>query len=448
MMTKKLEIILNKYGIDDVSFDGASVDWKTQESDENSFLFYNLSNESREQISLAKERIEKSIFKLCFVKGKHEFKIPNVFSLPKEVYNSLEEELLNNLYPIKKDIFFTGITGTNGKTTSIDLIRQLSVIKGLKVLTVGTLGVFLNNKEVDNFNLTSPSYIDLRKTLYKYGNEIDIFAMELSSHALDQNRSGSLLFNKIGWTNFTQDHLDYHNTMEEYLNAKKIVFKKSNEKILIPLSQSQLIEKINNIKYVEQVSVDKVLENPFFKMKYNLDNLALAINCLKPLVEITKEDCEQLTPPDGRFNIINYRDSYIIIDYAHTPDALRSICSELKISFPEKKLITVFGCGGYRDKSKRPQMAKAAQENSDYIIVTSDNPRFEEPQQIIEDTVIDLTENFEICTERAKAISIAFNRLDNSILLIAGKGHEGYIDQNGIKTPYSDLSTIQELIND
>ena len=449
MMTKKLETILSKLNIPK-ELQGINIQWKTQDSDLNSFLFYTLRESGQNQISIARERLKSSKFKYCFINSTEAINLPNVLSIKNEVFKMLEEELLNALYPYKEDIFKIGITGTNGKTTTIDLVRQLAILKKLNVLTVGTLGVYLNEKQVENFNLTSPSYIDLRKTLNKYSEEIDVFAMELSSHALVQNRSGSLIFDKIGWTNLTQDHLDYHKTMEEYLKAKKIVFKKikNNMKVFIPKSQTELVRRINKEKKIELVSVESVLKNPFFKMNYNLDNLSLAINSLSSITSFNVEDFEKLTPPDGRFNIINYLDSYIVIDYAHTPDALESISRELKISFPENNLITIFGCGGDRDKSKRPQMASAARKSSDYLIVTSDNPRFENPEQIIRDTIVALEGDFEICIDRKAAITKGFKMLNKSVLLIAGKGHENYIDQDGIKRPYSDLQTVQELMND
>jgi UDP-N-acetylmuramoyl-L-alanyl-D-glutamate--2,6-diaminopimelate ligase len=449
MMTKKLETILLKLNIPR-DIQGLNVQWKTQDSNENSFLFYTLRESGKNQIKVAKERLANSKFKYCFINSTEAIDLPNIIAINNEVFKTLEEELLNALYPYNKKIFTLGITGTNGKTTTIDLIRQLAILKKLNVLTIGTLGVYLNENQVENFNLTSPNYIDLRKTLNKYSKDIDVFAMELSSHALVQNRSGSLKFDKIGWTNLTQDHLDYHETMEGYLKAKKIVFKKikNNMKVLIPESQAELAKKINKEKQIELVSVEKTLKNPFFKMNYNLDNLSLAINSLSSITNFSTGDFEKLTPPDGRFNIINYLDSYIVIDYAHTPDALESICRELKISFPQNNLITIFGCGGDRDKSKRPQMAEAARKHSNYLIVTSDNPRFEKPEQIIKDTVVGLEGDFEICVDRKAAINLGFNMLNKSVLLIAGKGHENYIDQNGIKKPYSDLQTVQELMND
>lgn len=447
MMSKKLEVILNKINIE-VNPKSCVIDWKTQDSKENSLLFYELKDQTKDQIELAKRRIESSKYKYCFVSQELDLGLPRVMGLTSSVFATLKEELLNLIYPYNKSIFCIGVTGTNGKTTTVELIRQLSILNKKNILTIGTLGVYLNDKIVENFNLTSPSYIDFRKTLNKYSDQIEILAMELSSHALVQNRSGSILFDEIGWTNFTQDHLDYHGTMEEYLNSKMLVFEKlkSNSKVSIPESQKELITKINRSKNIKQVSVGETLKNPFFKMNYNLDNLSIAKSCLSGIHKIHKSDMEKLKAPDGRFNIFPYQDSYIVIDYAHTPDALESICCELKTSFPNHRLITVFGCGGNRDKTKRPEMAKAAEKYSDKTIVTSDNPRFEDPDEIIKDIKIGFSKEHVTISDRKEAIAFGMKSLQKSILLIAGKGHENYIDQNGMKLPYSDYSQIQEIL--
>lgn len=425
------------------------LDWKTSDITESGVLFYRFNTSSDEEIENFHKRIKDSTFALCLTNCGKPLKIKNVFELSLENFNNIKEELLDELYPCnfleKKTTL--GVTGTNGKTTTVYLLAQLGMQLEKRVLTVGTLGVLLNNKEVANYSLTTPDYIDLRKELYKHREDFDIFAMELSSHALSQNRLGSIKFNQIGWTNFTQDHLDYHNTMDEYFLAKCKVFEKlkdSNGSVFIPETQEDLIQKLKGRK-IRLAEIPKVKKNPFFKMDYNLENLSLA----KSLLENEKDfDFESLSPSPGRFNIINYKDSYIIIDYAHTSDALESICHDIKKSFDGYELITIFGCGGDRDRSKRPLMAKAAQKYSNSVIVTSDNPRFEEPEAIIDDVIKGLSEEYHVEVNREDAIKLGIKLINKkAVLLIAGKGHEPYIDIKGVKHPYNDEACVRKILN-
>ena len=157
---------------------------------------------------------------------------------------------------------------------------------------------------------------------------------------------------------------------------------------------------------------------------------------------------EKIKAPPGRANIIHNNDQIIVIDYAHTPEGISSIAKSLKASFSNKKLITIFGCGGDRDRKKRPLMAKAAQENSDYVILTSDNPRFENPQQILDDAKIGLSENSEIILDRKAAIVKAMKSYPLAVILVAGKGHEDYMDIKGVKHPYNDRDWVKENLDD
>lgn len=427
-----------------------SVEWKSQESTKKSILFYNLPTGSKTEWEKAKNRLKASRYALCIINTDEKLDLENTYLVDKDEFVELQELTLEAFYPMKKDLVFLGVTGTNGKTTTVDIIRQLCVHNDVDVMTIGTLGVYLNSKQVENFHLTSPSYIDLRKTIYKYAEKTQIIAMELSSHALIQNRTGRIQFDGIAWTNLTQDHLDYHKTMENYLSAKKMVFNKIKEdrKVLIPTSQGELVKKIGRPLDIFPCEPKEVLSNAFFKIKYNRDNLSLALSLLEPHVKIQERTLNLLVAPDGRLNIIPYKDNFIIIDFAHTPDALQSICRELKNDFSEYNLITLFGCGGDRDRLKRPLMATAATENSDFVILTSDNSRYEDPTQIINDAKVRLNKNSVIEVDRKKAISSAIKMLSKSILLIAGKGHETYLDINGVKHPYSDMDFVMELIND
>ncbi|MBT4790852.1 MAG: UDP-N-acetylmuramoyl-L-alanyl-D-glutamate--2,6-diaminopimelate ligase [Halobacteriovoraceae bacterium] len=451
MMENELFKLFQNYQINIKNIKIDNVQWKSQEASASSVLFYKLNSTTPEEVKKLKERLSCAQYAICIIDKKIDVLSNDIFSLSEAEFCSLRESILNMMYPLPRKPKYLGVTGTNGKTTTVDLVRKICITHGKKILSVGTLGVYLGKERIKNFNLTSPAYIDLRKILSLKAQEVDFVAMELSSHALLQNRTGGIIFNQIAWTNLSQDHLDYHKTMEAYLNAKKIVFDivKADKKIILPLAQKKLGEKINKEDRIKYVSLDFEPKNLSFKMSYNQENLALAINLLSDYFMVEQSKIEQFEGTEGRFNIIPYKDSLVIIDYAHTPDGLSSICREIKKSFPNFYLITIFGCGGDRDEEKRPLMASAAEEFSDEVVLTSDNPRFEKAEKIIEDTRKGFSKLQTIIVDRKKAITETLERTQSkSIILIAGKGHENYIDIKGEKLPYSDQALVMELIND
>jgi UDP-N-acetylmuramoyl-L-alanyl-D-glutamate--2,6-diaminopimelate ligase len=422
-----------------------SIDWKTQDASEVSILFYKINENDIDAVEKFEQRIKNVKYKYCVINSKA-ISGPKYINIQNNEWNDLQKECCDVLYPIqlseKKTI---AITGTNGKTTTTDIIRQILVNEKQSVLTIGTLGVWKNNEHVSDFGLTSPSYIDLRKTLYAH-RDVDTYVCEVSSHALDQERFYGISFDAAAWTSFSQDHLDYHRTMDQYFACKVRILKKlkSNSKLFVSYLDENILKKIN-LDSVALVNNDIEIENPYFKIPYNLKNLSLARKILISLGFDIKNEFEGLRPTPGRFNILNNKEASgkVVIDFAHTPDAIKNICAELKSIYPGQKLIVVFGCGGDRDKTKRPLMAKAASEFADYIYVTSDNPRFEDPLEIINDTAKGiLICEFELIEDRASAIKASMNKYPNEIILIAGKGHENYIDQNGTKTFYSDEEEV------
>ncbi len=444
--------ILQKYGIS-TNLELNDVEWRSENSSDHSILFYKFNRQTHSELEKFNERLSQSSLGICITNSNTKLTQENCFCLDGENYLSLQEELLCYLYPtdFMEEKYSVGVTGTNGKTTTVYLFAQLMMQKKLNVLTVGTLGVLLNNKEISNYNLTTPAYIDLRKELFRQKDSFDVFAMELSSHALEQGRIGSIKFNQIAWTNLSQDHLDYHGTMDKYFEAKKRVYqylKNPGFSVFIPETQVELISLLKNFE-VKKISSKVVTSNPFFRMSYNLENLSLALALTKSKYK-EHYDVEQLTASPGRFNIIKYGKDFIIIDFAHTPDALKAICLDLKKAFSEYRLITLFGCGGDRDRVKRSLMAEAASEYSDFVILTSDNPRFEDPQQIINDARVGLKTKSHIEVDRKKAIAYGIETIDEkkTILLIAGKGHEAYMDIQGRKYPFNDKDYVTELIND
>lgn len=426
------------------------IHWRTQDSTPESVLFYKIAEDSKSE-ELFRKRILDTQF-AWLVLNRDVGNLPgNTLVIDERNWPQIQFEILNKLYPLPK-LKLIGITGTNGKTTTTDLVLQLGHLAGKKGLSVGTLGVREYNKTILDFGLTSPSLIDLRKFLFTYGQDKDFCVMEASSHALVQERLYGLMFEHAGWLSFSQDHLDYHLDMDEYYRAKSLIFKKlkADGKLFVPHEQQDLYKRL------KQTS-DSTQEAPvindhlplFFKTRFNQNNLEVAV----ALIESTfgqklKIDFEKLLPPDGRFYIQSYKNNYIVVDFAHTPDALENICRGIRETFPGFKLKVLFGCGGDRDRTKRPKMAGVVADWADEIYVTSDNPRSEDPDQIIKDILTGIKgKKFQAITERPKAVKLAFSELkDKEVLLLAGKGHEDYILIHGVKHPYSDIREVDEFI--
>jgi UDP-N-acetylmuramoyl-L-alanyl-D-glutamate--2,6-diaminopimelate ligase len=363
----------------------------------------------------------------------------------------IQKELLDLLYPLPCLKMFA-VTGTNGKTTTADLILQLGELSGKKGLSIGTLGVREYNKTILDFGLTSPSLIDLRKFLFLYGRDKDFCVLEASSHALIQKRYYGIQFDMGGWLSFSQDHLDYHKTMEEYFSAKLLIFDclRPDGKVFIPSSEADLFNKIHNVTSRVQLAqpIDQNLPL-FFCTRYNRSNLEVAVSILEETFHLKVSDIYfKLNPPEGRFYIRPFRSSFIIVDFAHTPDALENICQAIQETYPGHKLKILFGCGGDRDRSKRAIMGAVADRYASEIYVTSDNPRTENPEQIMDDIIQGISSvTFHRIVDRPHAVQNAFTELrENEILLLAGKGHEDYILINEKKYPYSDIQEVEKFL--
>lgn len=427
----------------DLNFsDFKDVHWKVQDSTEDSLLFYKLNSGGEEKF---RELIKNTKFKICIVSDPKLNQIENnIIGTTMDEWLSLREQALNHFYPISLETKFIGVTGTNGKTTTADLVRQLCILNDKPVRTIGTLGVYENDSKISDFSLTTPDYIDMRKSISNFSG---IVCMEMSSHALAQKRFGSLRFKGIGWTSFSQDHLDYHKTMEEYFNAKLELFHYLDGDLFIPNTQESIYSKVTQKN--KKLSQNIKAEGDFFEAIYNQENLGLAVSLLESC-GVKVEKLAPLNPPPGRFNIFEFNESKIVVDFAHSPGGIESITGSIKEAFSDFELVTLFGCGGDRDRSKRPLMGKAASLHSSFLFLTSDNPRSENPEQIIEDIVPGVTRPYEKIVDRAQAIEKAVKYISErkAILLIAGKGHENYIEIKGIKKPYSDIETVRKNIND
>ena len=354
------------------------------------------------------------------------------------------------------DINIIGVTGTNGKTTTCYLIYQLLNKIGIKCAYIGTIGYIVDNIH-EELNNTTPSKLDTYYLL-KRSKELDCkyVVMEISSQALEQDRVDFIKLDYIIYTNITRDHLDYHKTMNNYIKAKLKIFNllKDNGVALINNDDKYSnLFKINNYKTYGIINKsDYMLDNYKYNLigefnKYNLlasisvlYNMGYTYNDLYNIVSTLKE-------PKGRMDLIEYNNNKIIVDYAHTPDALENVLNTVK-NIKHNKIITIIGCGGNRDKGKRKIMGKLSTRLSDYVIFTSDNPRYEDELDIINDMISELDiDNYEIESNREKAIKRGIQLLSNNdILMVLGKGHENYQIIKNKKIFFDDKQVILDNI--
>lgn len=362
----------------------------------------------------------------------------------------------------KDKLKIIGITGTNGKTTSAFIIKSILEKAGLMTGLIGTIANYIGNKKVDAVRTTPESYElhELFKNMVDAG--VEYCVMEVSSHSLELDRVYGVQFEEGIFTNLTRDHLDFHKTFENYYNAKFKLFERSNHSI-INLDDPYGANIVKDIEErevktkVSTFSIEKESDFKAFEIKshsngsefkvnledveefyinipgeYNIYNSLGCIICAHNLnipMDKIKEGLSNVVIP-GRCELVAKEKNLpysIIIDYAHTPDGLENVLSTVK-AFTKNRMISVFGCGGDRDKVKRPQMGKIGCELSDIAIITSDNPRSEEPMDIINDIVKPLNyDNFVIEVNRKEAIRKAMNMaLEGDVIVIAGKGHETY----------------------
>ena len=332
------------------------------------------------------------------------------------------------------------VTGTNGKTSVADIFRQILSLNKIPAASIGTLGVKYNNKTIKT-DLTSPDIISLHKYLNNLKKKkIDNVIIEASSHGLAQGRLNNIKFKTAIFTNFSQDHLDYHKTMRSYLNSKLLLFKKilnKKSKIIIdkeikPFSAIKKISKKRNLKVVDiKPELEKVKKKIFKKYtSFKIKNLAMAIKAAKLSglnEKLIYKTIDKLKDVDGRLELVKAYPNNIrvFVDYAHTPDALIKTLNELKINY-KGRITLVFGCGGDRDTKKRPLMAKIANNNCEKVYITDDNPRNENPSSIRKELSKHILKKKLFNVEnRAIAIKKAIHDASpNEIILIAGKGHE------------------------
>jgi UDP-N-acetylmuramoyl-L-alanyl-D-glutamate--2,6-diaminopimelate ligase len=375
------------------------------------------------------------------------------------------------------------VTGTNGKTSTVDILRQVWIESGIRAASIGTLGVITQEKreKLPN-NMTSPDCVELNRilhTLCKSG--IRNIAMETTSQGIDQHRIDGIKFDLCAFTNLSRDHLDYHTTFENYWNAKKRLFSElaNDNSIFVVNDDDKYSEKIyeiaktrgikcfgygrssNDVKITDVIAKEynQLVKISFFGREISfvlpLQGTFQVYNsvCAATAAHLLGLDIEKITAPlqrlqsiSGRLELVAKRGATsIYIDYAHTPDALKNAILALRNHTP-KRIITVFGCGGNRDQQKRILLGEIAQEFSDSVIITDDNPRNEDPGQIRKMILQGCPKATEI-GDRKEAIEFAINMSsDGDTLLIAGKGHETYQQKEGETLDFSDKKIILESV--
>ncbi|HZL08518.1 MAG TPA: UDP-N-acetylmuramoyl-L-alanyl-D-glutamate--2,6-diaminopimelate ligase [Prolixibacteraceae bacterium] len=382
-------------------------------------------------------------------------------------------------YP-SSNLKVVGVTGTNGKTTIASLLYKTFTLLGYKVGLISTIKYYVGNDEFHATH-TTPDALQIQELMSRMVEAgCEYCFMEVSSHALDQDRISGIEFDGAIFTNLTHDHLDYHLTFAEYLKAKKKLFDQLPERAFALTNaddKNGLVMLQNTVASKQTYSLRsladfhcRVLEKHFdgmllsidgqevwthFTGTFNASNL-MAVMGATILLGVEHDDIlrvlSELLPVSGRFEIIRSPDGkYAVVDYAHTPDAIQNVLTGITdIRSGNEQVITVVGAGGDRDKTKRPEMAQEAVRQSDKVILTSDNPRSEEPEQILADmeTGIEAHQKQKVLTivNRREAIKTAcMLAKPGDIILVAGKGHEDYQEIKGVKYHFDDKEVINEI---
>lgn len=378
---------------------------------------------------------------------------------------------------ILEEMTLIGITGTNGKTTSAYLTYSALNRLGMKCAYIGTIGFYLDRKIIGLPN-TSVDICDAYDLIIKaYDAGYRTLIMETSSHALMNNRLQGLTFNYTVFTNLTEDHLDFHKTMENYALAKQRLFHmlRPNGKAIINIDDEYkdyfMLKENENITYgfkegdihvikyqmnnLETLFTYRYLNHDYMVQtnilgKYNIYNILVCILLLHELgysFEQVNGILPELSCPPGRMDTVIYKDNSIIIDYAHTSDAMLKIIETVR-PITKGNLYTIFGCTGDREREKRPVMSKIATELTDYVIMTSDDPHNEDMSQIIDDMTRNLKNtNYEVIIDRGEAIKRGISLLkQHDSLLILGKGHEDVIIVGNRRIPFNDKEFVTKQI--
>ncbi|HEY3413816.1 MAG TPA: UDP-N-acetylmuramoyl-L-alanyl-D-glutamate--2,6-diaminopimelate ligase [Armatimonadota bacterium] len=393
-------------------------------------------------------------------------------------------ELACSLYSHpSREMDVIGVTGTNGKTTTVHLIERLYAGLGFSTGRIGTLGVKIGDIEEEGAH-TTPEAPDLQRTLRRMADAgVKKVAMEVSSHALAQDRTWGIVFPTVVFTNLTQDHLDYHHDMEEYFAAKRRLFTEYelSEGAAVLNADDPYGRRLaeNCSREISMYGVNDgaaratdvrllpggseftlQIGQRFQHVRLMLPGLFNVYNALAALTAVHSDASqdperlpavlETLTGAPGRFEAVDEgQDFAVLVDYAHTPDALENVLRAARKITPNGRVLAVFGCGGDRDRTKRPLMGHIAGELSDLAFVTSDNPRTEEPQAIVAEVVAGMAgqHNYAVDPDRRAAIHAAIAEAQaGDTVVIAGKGHEDYQILGTVKHHFDDREVAREAL--
>ncbi|MFL2694114.1 MAG: Mur ligase family protein [Candidatus Actinomarina sp.] len=435
-----------------------------------------INNHSSEKLDkLITKALDKKLKKIitsenCSISNKKIIKVKN--------YEHIFNEAMIKICPNYHNKNFYGITGTNGKTTTGFYLNQLMSNRSL---FVGTTEEHIFEKITNEKHLTTPKLFNILKLLgLKENNDIQDVVIEVSSHALDQDRLKGLKFKVSGFTNLSQDHFDYHKNIENYFNAKLKLFSNDiSEKLVyidskwgnkisaltnIP-SFSIGVNKNNNL-YIKNIHIGKErydlnfeIEGKNYEISVPLSGpeshwnylLALSMAYFSQIYNLDTllEATTSLENPIGRFEVIKYKNNNdVIIDFAHTPESITQVIDHVRTKY--HKVIVIFGAGGNRDKDKRPLMGMAVN-SADKVIITNDNPRDEDDEEIAKSILegIELNKDSEVILDRKEAIIEGINNLDqDSVLLILGKGHEKIQEFQDSSIEFSDQEIVTEFIKE
>ncbi|MDD3353098.1 UDP-N-acetylmuramoyl-L-alanyl-D-glutamate--2,6-diaminopimelate ligase [Zoogloea sp.] len=416
-----------------------------------------------------------------------------VFNLPVEGLNGLSGYLADALHGHPSaDLWIVGVTGTNGKTSVTQWLSRAYGALGRRCGVIGTLGIGYPGKLESSLN-TTPDSLTLHRTLADFRDEgAQAVAMEVSSIGLDQGRLNGLHFDVAVLTNLTRDHLDYHGTMESYGAAKARLFDTPGLRsvvlnlddrfgveqarrlagsglevigyTLIPsnagaasvnrlLLADRLTTTAAGIRFVARCGNESADMHPNVVGQFNVSNLLAVIGTLMAsgfTLEEAATVAEDLTPPVGRMQTIGgIGDPLVVVDYAHSPDALEQVLTAVRATVTARngRLVCVFGCGGDRDPGKRPLMGEVASRLADQVVLTSDNPRTEDPLAILRDVVAGAGAGVEVIADRALAIrQTILAAAADDVIVIAGKGHESYQEIHGVRHPFSDVEQTRAAL--
>ena len=444
--------------INDVEVHGLSYDSRLINSGD---LFFCFKGEKKDSHDFVYDAIKGGASALV-VERKIDIDFPQVISSSSRKMMSEIAEIFYE-FP-SREITTVGVTGTNGKTTTVNILSAIAKAAGEKTETIGTL----------TGQLTTPEAPDLQRQIRdSIGNGVSFLAMEVSSHALLQNRISRMTYDAAIFTNLSLDHLDYHGDMESYYKAKSSLFSPTHSKLAVINADNQFGKRLMNEVEIPQVCfslndvdiVERTLIKTTFRWKgkiielklpgvFNLENALAAAVTAEALGfnrEVIAKGLESAKGTPGRFELLTHSDEepYIIVDYCHTPDGLEKILLSINELLPGARTHIVFGCGGDRDTSKRAQMGMISETHATNVYLTSDNPRSENQMAIINDILAGIhdTEPVYVNPDRREAIFHAVTTANqDDVVLIAGKGCEPYQEISGTLHPFLDSDVGREAL--